>query len=42
MATHRRIHHAHTGWPAPITGVVASLVFAAVLAYIALLLLAHS
>lgn len=39
MTAHRRIHHVHTGWPTPITGVIASLVFAALLAYIALLLL---
>ena len=41
MTTHRNlVHHVHTGWPAPITGVIASGLFAAFLGvYLVLLLL---
>jgi hypothetical protein len=39
MIARRRIHHAHAGWPAPITGVLAALLFAFVLAAYAVALL---
>jgi hypothetical protein len=43
MPTHRRIHHhEHIGWPTPVTGLIASALFAAVLAYILLLMLARA
>ena len=35
----RHIHHVHAGWPAPITGVIGAIVFAAVLAAYAVLLI---
>lgn len=39
MIAHRRTHHAHVGWPAPITGVIAAMLFAFVLAAYALVLI---
>jgi hypothetical protein len=39
MVARRHIHHAHAGWPAPITGVLAALLFASVLAAYAVLLI---
>jgi hypothetical protein len=39
MAAHRRLHHVHTSWPAPITGVIASLLFAIFLVVYAFVLL---
>jgi len=39
MVARRHIHHAHAGWPAPITGVIVALVFASVLAAYAVLLI---
>lgn len=40
---HRPIqHHVHTGWPDPLTGVLASFVFAVVLAVYAVLLIVRA
>jgi len=39
MVTRRHIHHVHSGWPAPMTGLIVSLVFAAILAAYAVMLI---
>jgi len=39
MVARRHIHHAHAGWPAPMTGVIVALLFAAVLAAYAVMLI---
>jgi hypothetical protein len=39
MVARRHIHHAHASWPAPITGVIVTLLFAAVLAAYAVMLI---